>query len=355
MADYGFPDFEKALEIYPSVNPDALRPAGDDSRGAPQEISDEIRPPFYVMSRQEGPFFSSILSKLSDSMEQNRIKEELAVLCNKAMVAEPMDLFSPDEMERVVKKVHHYLNLGLEYLSGGEAEKALEILQSLPLQKVFQSGVGATLLLRKKAEAILKGPWFEGDRQRLSFLDPDDRNRFEGVLRRRPGMDRHGVLEDFKNLQDVKGTERFLDRIAIVVTTLGETLKITPEGLGRLDLRGCSPEGCHDLTFSTLFLTSLANRILRGSFRVEAITKGELKEVFALVFEGDEQGKRKVKMEIRRDLGEWVRSTEPDEEKQQHLLAFWDFCLHLIEGEYGRIPPGEEIDSRFVKGLMIRE
>ena len=101
-------------------------------------------------------------------------------------------------MERVVKKVFHYLNLGLQYLSRGEEGKALQILHTLTLQKVFQSGVGATLLLRKKAEALLKGPWFGGDRERLSLLDPADREKFEGILRRRPGIYRNGVLEDFK-------------------------------------------------------------------------------------------------------------------------------------------------------------
>ena len=99
----------------------------------------------------------------------------------------------------------------------------------------------------------------------------------------------------------------------------------------------------------------MANRILKGRYHVEAIEKSQLKDVFSLVFERDEQGKGTVRMEIRRELREWLESTERDEQKRQHLLAFWDFCLDLLEGEYGRIPPGEEIDPRFVKGLIIRE
>jgi hypothetical protein len=45
---------------------------------------------------------------------------------------------------------------------------------------------------------------------------------------------------------------------------------------------------------------------------------------------------------------------EADENKRYHLLAFRDFCLDLLEEEFGRIPPEEEIDPRFVKGLLIR-
>jgi hypothetical protein len=45
---------------------------------------------------------------------------------------------------------------------------------------------------------------------------------------------------------------------------------------------------------------------------------------------------------------------QSDENKRDYLLAFKDFCLDLFEEEFGRIPPEEDIDPRFVKGLLIR-
>jgi hypothetical protein len=48
-------------------------------------------------------------------------------------------------------------------------------------------------------------------------------------------------------------------------------------------------------------------------------------------------------------------SPEREELKRQHLLAFQDFCLDLFEEEYGKIPPEEKIDPRFVGGLFIRK
>jgi hypothetical protein len=59
-------------------------------------------------------------------------------------------------------------------------------------------------------------------------------------------------------------------------------------------------------------------------------------------------------MEIREGLKEWFHSIENDPQKRLHLLALRDFCFDLFEEEYGRIPPEEEIDPRFVKGLLIR-
>jgi hypothetical protein len=355
LADYGFPDVEQALEIYRFVNPNALPVERETLWAVPPDISDKPPPTFYLMSQGDGPFFSSVLSKVADLLDQNRLREELAGLCNKAMVAESIDLFSIDEMERVVKKVFHYLNLGLQGLSREDQGAAAQILHTLPLQKVFQSGVGATLLLRKKADALLNGPWFEGDRKNLRFLDPIDQEKVEGILKRRPGIYRNGVVDDFRNLQDLKEIENVVDRIDVVVTTLREKLNMTPERVQELGLTESLPEGRGDLPVSTLFLTSLANRILKGRFYVEAIEKSRLKELFSIIFERDEQGKGTVRMETRREIKEWVESTEGDEQKRQHLLAFWDFCLDVLEGDYGRIPPGEEIDSRFVRGLILRE
>jgi hypothetical protein len=60
-------------------------------------------------------------------------------------------------------------------------------------------------------------------------------------------------------------------------------------------------------------------------------------------------------MEVKNGLRDWLRWTESDELKRHHLLAFQDFCLDLFEVQYGKIPPGEEVDPRFVKGLLIRK
>ena len=50
LADYGFPDFEQALEIYRFVNPNALRVEKEIPRVAPRDASDKTRPTFYLTS-----------------------------------------------------------------------------------------------------------------------------------------------------------------------------------------------------------------------------------------------------------------------------------------------------------------
>jgi hypothetical protein len=344
MTDYGFPDFEEASEIYRFLNPDSLISERGSSVNRISGETEKISPPFYLTLQAEGPFFSSVLRRIDDPQEQNRIKIELAGLSNKAMVAEPIDLFEVDEMMKVTQKVFHYLNLGLQYVSGEKEGKALEALQSFPLQKIFQCGVGATLLLRSKAESILKESWFSGDRENLHFVDLSHLEKFEGVLRKRPVLYRDGIPEDFKTLQDFREARNSLEMVEAATHFLGGKLQVYPQQLKEL---------AQEATLSTVFLTAWANQILKGRFQFEPIERVQLKDLFSQIFERDAQGKGVMKMEFKNGLRNALGSMEADENRRIHLLAFKDFCLDLFEEEFGRLPPEEEINPRYIKGLLI--
>jgi hypothetical protein len=355
LSDYGFPDFEESLGIYHFLNPDSPISEGRFFKAGVGEEIAKGSSIFYLAHQNEGPFFSSILSKIDDSHEQNRLKQEIAALCNKAIVAEAIDLSNIAAMERVVKKVYHTLNLGLQYLSKDDEVKAFELLQSLPVQRLFQYGVSTTLLLRRKAESIFKGPWFSNGQENLVLLDPPHFEKFEGILRRRPALYRDWVYEDFKNPQDLKEADDFLEWVKTMISFLGNELKVSPLYLKQMDLSGCYPDDWREITLSTIFLTSMSNQILKGTFQFEAIGQARVKDLLSRIFERDDQGKGVVKVEVKKGLRDWLHSIEGEELKQQHLLAFQDFCLDLFEVQYGKIPPGEQVDPRFVKGLLVRK
>jgi len=355
LSDYGFPDFEESLEIYQFLNPDSPIPEGRPSKPADREGIAKGSSIFYLTHQKEGPFFSSILSKIDDPREQNRLKQEIAAVCNKAIVAEAIDLSNVASMERMIRKVYHTLNLGLQYMSKGDEIKAVEILQALPVQKLFQYGASTTLLLRRKAESILKGPWFSNDQENLVLLDPPHFEKMEGILRRRPALHRDWVYEDFKNVQDLKEADDFLEFIKTIIIFLGKELDVSPLSVREMDLSGCYPDDWREITLSAVFLTSMANQILRGTFQFEAIGRDQVKDFLSRVFERDSGGKGVLKMEVKNGLRDWLSSIEGEEMKQQHLLAFQDFCLDLFEVQCGKLPPDEEVDPRFLKGLLIRK
>ena len=355
LADYGFPDFEEALEIYRFLNPDSLTVGERSPQAIGREEAGKEGSVFYLTFQNQGPFFSSVLSEIDDLDEQDRLKQEITALSNKAIVAEAIDLSNIAAMERTVKKVYHYLNLGLLYLSKEDRIKASHLLRSLPLQRLFQCGVSTTILLRRKAESILERPWFSKDEENLVFLDPPHFETFEGTLRKRPALYRNWSYEDFKTLQDLEEAEDFLEFIEAVVNFLGKEPKVYPRYLKELDLSGCHPEDWREITLSTIFLTCLGNQVLRGVFRFEAIEQTRLGDFLHRVFERDAQGKGVIRMEVKEKVREWLSSMESEDSRRQHLLAFQDFCLDLLEVGYGKIPPEEKVDSRFVKGLLIRK
>ncbi|HSB05891.1 MAG TPA: DUF6178 family protein, partial [Thermodesulfobacteriota bacterium] len=295
LAEYGFPDFEEALEIYRFIHPDSLSIKREGPSIVRPSENEKPRTTFYLTFLSESPFFSSVFGKIEDPLEQDRLKAEMAVLCNRAIVAEAIDLSNLEEIERITKRVFHYLNMGLEYLSREEEFRASEILQSLPLQKLFQCGVSLTLLLKKKAENLFNGPWFGGEKVNLLFLDPPYLERFEGTLKKRPGLHRSGKIGDFENLQEVKETENLVENVAVVIQFLEKQLSLSPRYLKNLDLKGCHPEDWREITLSTLFLTALANQVLKGSFRFEPLMKTDLNGLFSHLLERDEQGKRVIK------------------------------------------------------------
>lgn len=354
LNDYGFPDFEEALEIYQFIHPDALLMEMEAFKDWNHEEKSIRVSPFLLAHLEEGPFFSSILSKVEDPKEQNRLRLEITSLCNKALVAEAIDLSHIAGMERVVKKVYHTLNLGLQYLSRENERKAFEILQHLPVQKIFQCGVSLTLLLRKKAESLLKGPWFFNDQKNLGFLDPPFFEKLECLLKRRPACYQEGGYKDFSSLQEIKEAEIFLDFLKTITEFIMEKLKVTPQSLMEMDLNQGNLWQPHEITLSTVFLTSLANQILNGTFQFRPIEGTQVKELFSQIFEKKVQGKGGIKKEIKKGLVEWLSSIEKDESKIQHLITFQNFCLDLFEVEYGRIPPEEQMDTRYLKGLLVK-
>ncbi|MCJ7641256.1 MAG: DUF6178 family protein, partial [Desulfobacterales bacterium] len=101
LADQGFPDLEEALEIYRFVNPDSVR--GERKGSSQTGLQDLAKPSptFYPAFQKEGTFFSSVLSQATDSSDQVRLRQELAALTNKAIIAEPVESFSPEDVRQV--------------------------------------------------------------------------------------------------------------------------------------------------------------------------------------------------------------------------------------------------------------
>ncbi len=353
LADLGFPDFQDALEIYRFVNPRTASLEGKTL--IPRELGENGSASAFPLTLQgASPVFSSALRRLDPPSEREAVRAELVSLFNKAIIAESLSDFSREEMERVGRKVFHYLNLGLQTLSREKAAPPESVLRSVSIQKIFQCGFGSTLLLKKRAEAIFKGPWFEGNRHHLAFLDFPDGEKMKGLLRKRPAFYRNGLYMDFETLEDLQEVGMFLEMIAAATQFIVDHLGLSPRKLKETDWRGCYPNRWEDMTLTTILLTSLGNRILKNVFHFMPIEKSQLPILLDLFFEQKEIGLRALRIELRKEIYDWMKSLAKEEGRRISLQRFWDYCFHVLEEQYERISPAERIEPGFTRGLLIR-
>jgi len=354
LADLGFPDFEEALEIYRFINPETM--ALDGETLFSEEIGEPgLVPVFYLTFREEGPSFSTALRRLDNPSEQDRIKAEIVALANKAIIAESTADFSWEEIELVGRRVFHYLDLGLQVLrKQKKGESAEELLRMVPIQRVFQCGFSSTMLLKRKAEVILKGPWFGSGRENLAFLDSPHGEIFQGLLQKRPAFYRNGVYEDFRDVEDLKEIESTLEMVAAATHFIMDQLALSSQRIKEIDFQNCHPNRWQEITLSTIFLTSLANQILRNMFLFEPIQRTQLSILVSSLFEKGDEGQPIVRRELRNWADQFVKSDTREGKRRLSIWRFWDFCFATLEEEYGRITPGKGIDLRFIKGFLVR-
>jgi len=353
LADMGFPELEEATKIYAFIDPDSIsRQELGGTEVSLSEPTEAPAPTFYLALQPPGSLLTALLRRITDPWEQDRLKREIAHLCNCAIVAEPLNQLNIAGMERVATKVFHYLDLGLQYASGGKEGKAAELLRSLPLRLLFQCGFSTTLLLRRRARSLLQGPWLGNDRRNLVFLDHPYREKLEGMLRKRPLFYRGDRYDDFHDLRDLREAEDTLRCLAVVLRATGEWLQVFPEQLRTMALQDCFPSEWQEIKLSTIFLTATANFLLYGALAWQPIPLARIWDLLDRFLTYPEKGEATVREEVRAQVEEWSSSVVQTEDLP-FLLEFWDFCFHLFQEEYGHIPPHEPIDPRFVRGLLL--
>lgn len=193
LADLGFPPLDEAREIYSRINPATFVP------GSTKILLQG------VVTTLPGTMAggSTFLERVIPRMDSDLFRMELNYLINTALVADQAHLADTDYMRSVVERVYGYLNIALEYLSGGNEARGAEILSGEYLKRLFQLGFSILLELKFKADKLPDSGYATG--QALS-----------GLKSARPlfyrGLDDDGIdgYREFRDLRDVRVTTDFL-------------------------------------------------------------------------------------------------------------------------------------------------
>jgi hypothetical protein len=336
LQELGFPDPFEALGVFAYLPPEQF--TLEARRKLPFRPGEEgVEAPGFFLAVPAGHLLEEVLSR---GLEPGACWE-LTYLLNKVMIAERIDISDVEQVGGAMGKVYRYLNIALEYLSEGEFEQALRFFDNSYFEHLFRLGLSLTLDLKKRAEKVRgMAPAF--------YLDASFQGFVDALCRKRPQL-YVGAVEaqqtgerPFSELKEVQACSRWLDRLEAQMHLFDGRLGFAVPDPQTWDLSGCLPGNPEDVALSDLFLTGLANRLLKRPFAPEPLSSKDLVHLWEQVA-GDRQGL----LSLRGETVAWAESLAGGAgDFADHCLDLWAEGLCVLERR--------DLDPRFVSGLIVR-
>ncbi|MBM3223786.1 MAG: hypothetical protein FJZ47_08310, partial [Candidatus Tectomicrobia bacterium] len=185
LQDEGIPDYYEALESYHVVDLETVQtPVATSltSPGIPASAEESGLVPSYAWGlTPSGSLLAEALRSEFSADTLERLCWEMVALCNKAIALDQVDFADTTAVRMSLGRVHAYVNIGLEYLSGQERSACAVLLTQRPLLAISQVGFTLSMRLRQRAISLQV-----------------HLNRATGVRRALPGTARHvldGLLQ----------------------------------------------------------------------------------------------------------------------------------------------------------------
>ena len=277
MADLGFADFYEALAVYQELEPASVR-ASDAPLPSPRprgEPSDDafLRLPAVVAERLGGktPFARAVVG-LQDREEIADLHFALVALANRALAADRVTPGDDEAVRAVLERMSATLDLAIEFLARGRAEREVAAVRGVPLVTLHRLGVSLTGKLRRLAWALLRQNPFAALRPAIDIFELGDREVLATLARLRPLFPR--ALESppapgerpFATLADLATATRAVERAAAaleLVAGLGiRPAQLSPESLAAMAKAASSGPEAVSIDPGAIDTGSLARTVL---------------------------------------------------------------------------------------------
>jgi hypothetical protein len=293
MADLGFADYYEALEVYRELDlggvrigegkPASLRAAADTSEGG-----DGLRVPTVLAQRLTdigGSPFARAAQKLAAGDEIEELRFALVALTNRVLAADRIAPGDDDAVAATLQRLAATLDLAIERLASNDDERGAAALRTVPLVRLFRSGVTMIGKVRRLALSVARsGPF---GRQGLALAEADDAAVLESLTRVRPMYPR--LLDQppaagerpFRSLADLARAGAAVERAAAAQAMLRglgvETRHVAPDA----PLLTGSGADAAALDAGLLARTVLVKRLLSGGGAATGIAALDPTEVRA--------------------------------------------------------------------------
>jgi len=227
MADLGFADYYEALEVYRELDLAGVR-IGEGKQPSLRSTADAatgngaaLRVPTALAQRLTdigGSPFARAAQKLAAGDDIDELRFALVSLTNRVLAADRVSPGDDDAVATTLQRLAATLDLAIEHLAPGDDERGAAALRSIPLVRLFRTGVTLIGKVRRLGLALARGGPF--GRQGLALAETDDAAVLESVTRARPLYPR--LLDDppgagerpFQSLADLARAAGAVERAA---------------------------------------------------------------------------------------------------------------------------------------------
>jgi len=364
LEEKGLLEFDEAIEIYAYIGEDEARGlAGEALAGSRilgvEDEADSLGAPVYpVVLAEPRTLLYRILRSIEELPQQNRLRSELAFSANRLLVADAERIGEIDAMKSSLGRLFSLANVGLLFLSGGEEQRAKEIVKVLSVKELFQVGFSRAADLGSTARKIAAKWWPKWREKGLLLLGFPGDEMLSGALKRIPQyyeLPEGGTpgFRDFATFEEVMRTRRTLEEIEIVAETVFDHLGLPSPHEADLE-SGAFLSGLEEITMASLLLTGLVHFTLKGRFELVSLDSEDIKRMFDEVVESSASGEKRVRPEAVESYLAWLAGQAGFEAaKLQVLTGYVRAAVKELEEEIKGVDSATEFDPRYVRSLIV--
>jgi hypothetical protein len=358
LEEKGLMDFEEAVEIYGYLSEDEARVLAA-SGGSLREDRHGLEAPLYPVRLAGGrTLLARALAGVADRDLRNRLRSEIAFCANRLLVADAGNIGEIESMRHAVESLFALTSVGLDYLSAGMMEQAVEILNRTSVRDLFQIGFSRAVDLRSLAAEAIRRWWPDWKRAGFRFLGPSEGGIIAGLMKRVPqyysltggsGAD----FRDFESMAEIADTRSVVEEIVEASDACFGVLGIPAPAHARLAAGPDYAGLIEEVDLRNLLATGFVNFSVRGEFTITPVDGESIRELFAAVM-GEAGSPRRLRPDAVPRFLAWLRGRTGKAGAQWEALErFVRRSIAGLEEEAKYVPASGDPDPRYFRSVLL--
>jgi hypothetical protein len=359
LEEKGLLEFEEAVEIYGYIAREEARRMVRAREPVPRFMEARETPSYPIRLAGGRTFLARVLAGIEDRDLRNRLRGEIAFSANRLLVADGGPMGEVESMQKAVKRLFSFVNVGLLFLSEGDSELARDALDRIPIRELFQIGFSRAVDLKSSAARTAGRWWPKWRTQGFRLLVFPEEGVMTGLMRRVPqyyalGWGGDVDFRDFESMDEIRRTGEILDEIISAADACFGRLGVPEPSYAGLESGDVFTGGVEEIDLGNLLATGFVNFALVGSFDITPVEKRAIGAVFEATQGGAEGGRRRLKQEsVARFLAWLMEKSRGADVGWPSLERFARKALAELEDELKGVPSLTDLDPRYVRSVLL--